>query len=258
MREYNEFRADIYDFEIDIEIDIPMYLRYAQKQGSPILELGCGTGRVTLPLARAGFEIWGIDCSAPMLDKARRKAAQEPSIQEYLHFIQADMQAFQIDNRFKLVFIPYNTFMHLLTRPHQNACLQCIRKHLCDDGLLIIDIKVPYYANLKQSDGTLICRFQRLNPETGNTLIRMERVARNLVDQLEYIEYIYDEVQPDGNVKRTIQPTIHRYIFQSELELLLEKNGYKIVSMFGGCNEEPYNYYSGQLVCVASKSFTDV
>lgn len=119
--------------------DVAFYLREARKTGGPILELACGTGRIAIPLARAGFEIVGLDKSPLMLRIARGKAT---GLRKLL-FCKGDMERFDLGRRFRLILIPFRSFQHLLTPDAQRSCLSGVRKHLTRDGRFIVQLFDP-------------------------------------------------------------------------------------------------------------------
>ncbi len=122
--------------------DVPFYVnlaRTADDDGQTVLELGCGTGRVTLPIAAAGVSITGIDSSPAMLDVARARSggADNP------RWRQDDMASFQLEQRFGLVIIPFRSFQHLLSTAEQRACLRRIHDHLLPGGRLALNLVNP-------------------------------------------------------------------------------------------------------------------
>jgi SAM-dependent methyltransferase len=142
--------AEAYDADMgaaaDTMNDVPFYLdlaRQAAAAGHAVLELGCGTGRVTLAIAREGIDIVGLDNAPPMLDIARRKATLEGV---ELTWVEADMGRFHLDRLFSLVIIPYRSFLHLLTDEDQASCLEAIRNHLVPGGRLALSFFVPPFA----------------------------------------------------------------------------------------------------------------
>ncbi|MCZ6676816.1 MAG: class I SAM-dependent methyltransferase [Candidatus Poribacteria bacterium] len=262
MSDYDQFAA-IYDLDMGHKTDdIPMVRRYAQMQGSPILELACGTGRILIPLAKQGFDVYGVDNSPAMLDVARQKVAKaEDSLRGKITLIDGDMQDAGSDPtsplhsiKFNLVLIAFNSFLHLLTRQDQERTLRNIRNILSDNGLLLIDIFAPHHHVLAQADDTQIYQHIRYDEARGKTYVRSDRVRRNLAQQTQEVEFIYDELQADGDIKRTIRTVHTRYVFRYEMELLLELTGYEVVDLFGGYDGERYDYHSGIMVFVARKS----
>src|SRR4051794_25820427 len=108
LEEYDD--PDVYDFENrEFDPDGPFYLTLAQRIGSPLLELGCGTGRVAIPLAKKGFDLTGLDVSAAMLALARRKAAELP-----IQWVEADLRHFHLSAQFRLIYMAGGTFHHML------------------------------------------------------------------------------------------------------------------------------------------------
>ena len=121
----------------------------AAAAGRPILELGCGTGRALLPVARDGHEVTGIDLSERMLDVCRAKLLREPAaVRERVRLLVADMTSFDLGRRFALVTVPFASFQHLLTVEQQLACLERCRAHLLPRGLLVLDLPNPDPAPL--------------------------------------------------------------------------------------------------------------
>jgi SAM-dependent methyltransferase len=130
--------AEAYDYDMgrsaDATGDVPFYLelaRQAGERGQAVLELGCGTGRVTIPIALAGVEVVGLDDAPAMLDVARRKAAAAGAT---VRWVTADMRSFDLWQRFGLVIIPFRSFLHMLTEDDQAACLERVFAHLLPGG----------------------------------------------------------------------------------------------------------------------------
>src|SRR5574337_880664 len=120
--------------------DLGFYLELARSHGGPILELGCGTGRVLLPLARAGHCVAGLDLSEGMLSKCRAKLdAEPPAVRERVRLVQGSMTDFEVAETFCLIFIPFRPFQHLLAVDEQMACLRCAHRHLEPGGKLVVD-----------------------------------------------------------------------------------------------------------------------
>jgi SAM-dependent methyltransferase len=123
--------------------DIPFYVglaREAASRGEAVLELGCGTGRVTIPMARAGAEVVGLDSAPAMLDIARARAAREGVT---VHWVEGDMADFELRQTFGLVVIPFRSFLHLVTPEEQRSCLASIHRHLVAEGRLALNFYVP-------------------------------------------------------------------------------------------------------------------
>ena len=141
--------ARFYDHEQkDFVKDIPFYLDYAKECGGEVLELACGTGRVLLPIARAGIGITGLDASEEMLNIARRGI--DDTIKNKVTLVKGDMKAFQFSKKFSMIFIAFRSFQCLLTKEEQLSCLECVWKHLADNGTFIIDLFAPRHDLLAQ------------------------------------------------------------------------------------------------------------
>ena len=139
---YDNFIAEYYDTSpiVTRRGDVAFYVNVVKEFGDPVLELGCGSGRVTVTVAQAGFKIKGLDLSQQMLEQAEEKVSKLPhDIRARVSLIQGNMTNFDLDARFRLVIIPFRPFQHLLNVPQQLDCLECARKHLEPGGRLILD-----------------------------------------------------------------------------------------------------------------------
>jgi len=133
----NNYDPEIYDimFSGSLEGDIEWYLQLAIRQGGPMLELGAGTGRTVLPIARAGIDICALEKDNGMLKKIRQKLLNiSPEMQKRITIIQGDMRQFTISTRFQMIQIPFRTFLYNRTRKEQLSCLQCCYSHLKNGG----------------------------------------------------------------------------------------------------------------------------
>jgi len=124
------------------EGDVGFFVRMAARTGGPVLELGCGTGRITFPLARAGLKVTGLDISPSMLEIARRKALALP-LRLRPRFGRADMSSFRLAGRYRLAIVPFRAFQHLLDGESQKACLKAIRRRLVGGGRVVVDLFDP-------------------------------------------------------------------------------------------------------------------
>ena len=141
--EYESFVAEYYDFNPICagRKDVDFYVDLARAAGGPILELGCGTGRILLPIARAGCRIVGLDLAELMLAKCREKLAREPrEVRERVRLVPASMADFDLGETFRLVTTPFRSFQHLRSVDEQLACLRAAHRHLVPGGRLVLDL----------------------------------------------------------------------------------------------------------------------
>ena len=255
MSFYDEEYAEIYDLiYLDVKHDIPFYLEYARLKGSPILEIACGTGRVLIPLAEAGYEVWGIDLSAAMLAKVRQKISSLPeNVKRRIHLVQADMRDFRLEVKFPLVLIPFRSFLVLLTVDDQIRALKNIKEHMKEEGVLVIDVFAPRYDLLSQRVHRATKKI--VNPSNGHVLYRKENTTYDHANQLINAVYTFEEYDKEGNLVRSFRKSlVLRYIFRYEMEHLLKLSGFKLKAVYGTFDKKPYNYESGEMIFVATKT----
>ena len=257
MSEYNPI-AYYYDLEYSqISSDLDFYREMARQVGAQarILELACGTGRVALPLLRAGFRVTGLDNSAQMVEMARQKLAIEPDeVRKRGSFIEADMRDFHLkDEQFDLIFIALNSFQHLLTQADQLSFLRAVRRHLAPAGLFILDTFNPEDKENYPTDGRLELNASFLNPQTGGKVHSFLSTTANPAEQQRHHTYFYDETAPDGSIKRTITSFKLRYTYRYEMELLLDKAGFAIEEFYGSSDFDDFVTGSAKLIYVCRR-----
>lgn len=241
----NLFRlaAEFYDLDTRdiVKDDIAFYLEHAQEKGGSILELACGTGRITIPLARAGCDIWGIDLSQNMLEKLQDKlnSGENADLKKNLHIVHGDMCSFELDRKFSMIFIPFRSFQCLLTKEQCDACLTGVYNHLCGDGIFIINVFRPY----KRLDASWIRpetpNWETTDPVTGMRVRRTEvRRSIDVEKQIIYPELIYYIQNEDGSEERIVEELKLKYYYEEQMRELLLANGFKI--------EEEMGYYDGR------------
>jgi len=247
--------ADVYDLVYrEIKSDIPFYMECARQKGSPILEIACGTGRVLIPLVEAGYEVWGIDSSPAMLTKAQQKMSNlSENVRNRVHLVRADMRDFHLDMQFSLVLIPFRSFLLLLTVQDQIQTLTNLRRHLKNDGFLIIDIFVPLYHYLAQDRRQASSKI--VSPENGHTIFRTDVIEYDHTNQLMDVDSIFDEYDDRGNLVRNLHRSLKmRYIFRYEMEHLLKLSGLKIEAVYGTFDRKPYDYKAGEMIFITTKT----
>src|SRR3990170_3104384 len=137
-----DFVAEFYDHVVPYRErqDVAFYVEMARESGGPALEIGCGTGRILLPTARAGIDIVGLDGSELMLAICRKRLSSEPSeVKSRVQLVRGDMRRFDLGRTFSLITTPFRPFQHLITVEDQLSCLGCIHRHLVDGGRFILD-----------------------------------------------------------------------------------------------------------------------
>jgi SAM-dependent methyltransferase len=254
------FIADLYDY-VSLYRDRPdvsFFVEAASKAGSPVLELGCGTGRVLIPIARAGIDIVGLDLSPHMLAVCRQRLQDEPeAVQSRVRLVQDDMRTFALGRQFTLVTIPFRPFQHLLTVDDQLACLDSIRRHLADEGTLILDLFNPSLDFLADMHaGEEIAEEPEFDASGGRRVSRYRKtVADDRFTQVNEYELIYYVKHPDGRQERLVHGFRLRYVFRFEMEHLLARAGFTVEHLYAGYDKRAYgSTYPGELVFVARKA----
>ena len=254
-----EFIADLYDHVIPYRErpDVPFFVAAAKDSGGPVLELGCGTGRILIPTARAGIEIVGLDLSQPMLGVCRARLEEEAEdVRARVQLIEGDMRRFELSRMFKLITTPFRSFQHLITVEDQRACLASIHRHLAEDGRFILDVFNPFLEALTSDNlGEEIGEEPEFTAPDGRRVIRRHKIVeRDRFNQVQHVELIYDVTHPDGREERLVHSFPMRYLFRFEAEHLLARCGFEIEQVYADFDKTPYgSTYPGELIFVARK-----
>jgi SAM-dependent methyltransferase len=233
--------------------DVQFYVDEARDAGGTVLEVGCGTGRILLPIARAGQTIDGLDASPQMLAHCRAKLGDEPdAIRRRVSLHRGDARTFDLGRQFDLVIAPFRVVQHLTTVEDQLGFLDSVARHLAPGGRLTFDVFNPNFHALVSADGTE----REDTPATilpdGRSFRRAGRVARvRWIDQVSEIELIYYiSGRPGGQAERHVQSFDMRWFLRAELIHLLARGGFRVRSIYGDFDRSPLTDKSPeQIVC---------
>jgi SAM-dependent methyltransferase len=222
------------------------YRDLARSTAGPVLELACGTGRLTVPLALDGNEVVGLDASFAMLGAARAKAeAQDVDVE----FVQGDIRSVHLGRRFALVILSCNSLCHLTSNEEIAACLGGIVRHLQPGGLFAFDIVNPQLRDLARANAARV----RLNvsPDQPHVTATEELLAYDPIQQIRVLQW---HVRQDGQDADPIAPMCLRTIFPQELPLMLKTSGLELQRRYGDFDGNPLTGTSLNQVCIASRS----
>ena len=238
--------------------DIAFFCALAAEAGGPVLELGSGTGRVTLPIAESGFEIVGLERSEAMRAFAGAKlAARQGAVRERVEFVPGDMASFDLQRTFALVIVPYRAFQMLHTPEEQRSCLAAIRHHLTPGGRVAINLYDPWLDVLapggspdddREHFHEMIVEY----PATGN-IVEVDTISREAdqVRQLSTEIWVFREVGDAGETVREETETLTmRWTYRYEMRYLLELSGFDVLAEYSDYDRSP-PAYGGEQIWVA-------
>jgi SAM-dependent methyltransferase len=243
--EYTE--PDLYDQENpDFEPDGPFYLSLAHQYPGPVLDLGCGTGRITIPLARQGVPITGLDVMPPMLARAQAKAADLP-----ITWIQADVRTFQLQTQFQLIIDTGATLQHLLERADHEAMLARVREHLAPDGCAVFYTFAPHprrMVDVAEHD------WFTYEAEPGRTVRVSGTIRYDHRGQVFHEDALRRWQDRAGQEVVHFAPLARRMFFPQELRLLLHYNGFTVEQQYGGWDGSPITNESELMIMVCTRA----
>ncbi len=254
-----KFVADLYDYVAPYQSrpDVTFFVDEALAAGGPVLEVGCGTGRILIPTARAGVAITGLDLSPHMLAVCReRLAAEDPEVQARVTLVEEDMRFFELGRWFSLITLPFRPFQHLTQVADQLACLRTLGRHLQPDGRLILDLFNPSLEALTRDNiGQEVGDEPDFTLPDGRQVTRRSKiVSRDLFRQVTEVELIYYVTHADGREERLVHAFPMRHLFRFEAEHLLARAGFEVEALYADYERNPYgSAYPGELIFVAKK-----
>jgi len=259
-----------YDLEDTSDTGIAFYSALAQETGGPILEIACGTGRVSIPIARLGFAVTGLDIVPSMLELARSKSEGLPT-----RWVEGDARTFDLGEQFRLIYLTGNAFQAFLTRADQEALLDRVRTHLHDQGLFAFETRNPRWANLTRADQEALVERVRTHLHDQGLFALLEtrdaeqewqtytdssgrEVRVSNTQAYDHVAQIlhwttYRRWRENEEEHTKITRIAVRYTFPQELAALLHYNGFSIIRQYGDWNLEPLRAASTSIIVVCRK-----
>jgi SAM-dependent methyltransferase len=232
-------------------IDAPFYVDLAKASGSPILEIGCGTGRVLLPIAREGIEIHGVDNSAPMLDTLKDNLAREkPPVRNLVTLHQGDMREFRLGRTFPLVIIPFRPMQHMFTVADQVSALKSAAAHLADASTLAFDVFYPRFEFMQQGIGEERLEAEWSPPSQPGTVIRryFRKEAVDKINQTFTLTFIFRNYR-NGVVMSEENETLKMsYYTYPHLRALFLLAGLEPIAEYGSFAKTPLNNKATEMI----------
>jgi len=244
---HNKF-APLYDyFQKGVKNDVKFYLGYFRSFKGRILEIGAGTGRITIPLLKHGLNVTALDISPGMLKFLKEKVEkQNLSVKT----VCADMRKFKLRNRFDTVIVTFRVFQHMYSVKDQLDALGTIKRHLKPNGALIFDVYNPILKYIQK--GNWQWRKDQIIKLPGvKGLVKIDfRNRYDMAEQMMYQEYRFS--YPNG--KKEIIPLRMRFFFRFEIEHLLARSGLKLVKLYGDFGKHPYRNNSSEMVWIVKST----
>ena len=228
--------------------DVAFYLAQAQAASGPVLEIGCGTGRVTISLAAAGVDITGLDVSASMLEEAKRKAESQGL---RINWVAADGRNFDLGRRFALIITPFNTLQFFRDTAALGQLFRCVKSHLGDDGRFVFDVFNPQVSFLAADPSARYERARYPDPHGGGEVVLEE--AREYIAERQVVRSTrYYHVGEKRDV--SVSSLELRCFFPCELDLILEHFGFRLEAKYGDFDESPLPSRSPKQICICSSA----
>jgi SAM-dependent methyltransferase len=242
------FDGDVYESQFSFTFpgpDVPFWIDLAKEFGPKVLELACGTGRVTIPVFESGVAVDGIDFSASMLNLARKHAEEKKLT---INFLQGDLRALPFNDMYDLMYLPTATIAHLLTRKDVEVFLEGVRRGLHKSGMLALDMHNPMHTFFKSwpfdRAGNERSFVHRATGETIRIVTTQEYAADSQILLVKNHYMFADGSTRDGNI-------ILRMYFPADLQNLLHYNGFEVQRVYGNYEREEFASENERYVILA-------
>ena len=244
MPEYDPL-ADLYDLEYTHDYDLPFWLTLARREGGPVIEWGAGTGRLSLPLSGAGFDVTAVEASEAMIEQGRAKGGN-------VEWIHGDMRNAKLGRRYRLAICAFNSFSCLRSQEDALAFLRNAREYLEPGGLLGIEVSAFSPEELSDPPGGPSLRHDFTRKLSQGTLERFSISRCDAATQLLSMRLFYELYDQEGRLenKRMHELTI-RVVERGELELMLQLAGFEVESIYGEFEGQPFTAESEHLITLA-------
>ena len=222
--------------------DIPFYEHWAKQTNGPILELACGTGRVATHLIKSGFNYSGLDLSSVFIDHCKSKRFNGK-------FITGDMRHFNLGQKFDLIFIPFNSFLHLYKEDEMTQCLKSIQNHLSDNGKFLLDIFVPNPEFLYRDPDKKYEEMTIIHPNGGECTVWQKNQYKEETE-INHIHWFFNR----GNIEPMDEYDFDmRMIYPDTMDRVLSDSDFTIEEKWGDYDGEPFNETSLLQLYICSK-----
>jgi len=233
--------------------DAPFYIELAKQSGGPVLEIGCGTGRVLLPTARAGIEIHGMDNSGPMLEVLKEKIAREaPAARDKVTLHAGDMREFRLNCKFPLVTIPFRPMQHMCTVPDQLRALSTAAAHVADGGVLAFDVYYPKFDRLLHGIGEEILEAEWQPPATPDIVVRryFRKEAVDKINQVSTLTFVFRSYRGDQLVQEENETLKMSFYTYPHLRALFSLAGLEPVVEYGSFAKAPLDNDAQEMIFI--------
>ncbi len=237
-----------YDAKADL-VDLDFYLDLAKKNGGPVLEIGCGTGRVLTPIARAGLDIWGVDVSAAMLAILKQKIRVEPeAVKARVRVAEGDMRRFDLGVQFPLAIMPFRAMQHMATVDDQIAALATAKRHLSGDGLLVFDVFNPKLDLIAAGVGSEIREMAWQSGENEETVRFFRKEAVDTVNMSFSGSFIF-RVYRDGRLVSEEEDRFEMSFYTyPHLQLLFRAVDLEVIDAYGSFDKKPLAHGAAEMI----------
>jgi SAM-dependent methyltransferase len=237
--------------------DLPFYLELARQTGGAVLDVGCGTGRMALPIAQAGIAVTAVDASESMLNILRGKLDNEPGeIRSRITIRQGDMRNLELIDRFPLVIVPFRALQHLYTVEDQIAALTSLRQQLTPGGRLAFDVFFPKFDRILTGVGHEIEEMSWKIVKEGRELVVRRFFIKDKVDPIRQVfsgRFIYRTFDQARFVEEEFDPLTMSWYTHGQLQLLFRVTGLEPVAEYGGFDKRPLRVDSPEMIFILRK-----
>ncbi|MFH1729846.1 MAG: class I SAM-dependent methyltransferase [Pseudomonadota bacterium] len=252
MKNYSD--SEVYDAEYSFDYDMNFWKKYCQKSGNSVLELGCGTGRLGIPLSETGFDYVGLDNSIEFIKSAKIKAQ---NLKKSPKFYIKNMCNFKLNQKFHTIIMPFNAFFHLMTDKELKACLNTVKKHMFHSSYFIVDVlnfDMSFFCRDKNEIGFIRGNDDRpivFKTKSGKLFKKSQAITYSKKAQTFEVFWYHNFIKPKRKYNVSFK---FRYYFPQELRMILENNGFEIKKEYGFFDSSSFKSDSPNQILILKKS----
>ncbi len=246
--------ARLYDWSLSEQTeDLDFFVDLVRKTRPPILVVACGTGRLVVPLARAGFTVTGVEMSPAMYAVAKaRVRSEKKSVRSLITLRQSDLESLHLGKVFPAVLVPSSSLLHLSSQRAFGVCFGRVYAHTRRGGIAVFDLASPRVMGGRREGEEEVVR-EGINPQTGlHTVERARQVKIDRESQVVRVEHVFLEGEGE-KVRRWSFEQSYRWLEKNEAIHLLQSVGFSDIRAFGNYDGTPYSDSSPRLILIASR-----